>query len=97
MPDLFDYAARVPFSNPTTSKEAANSVRKDAHRLGGRVLDIIKAKPSTCDEIERMTGISHQTTSARIRQLALAGEVKDSGDKRPTSSGRRAIVWQSAR
>ena len=47
----------------------------------------------TCDEVEVMSGFSHQTVSARIRELAKAGRIKDSGRTRPTSAGRKAVVW----
>jgi predicted transcriptional regulator len=95
MPDenLFDYAARAPHSNESTSKEAARSVEKDVSRIARLVLGEIKARPSTCDEVERATGLSHQTVSARIRALVLDGMIEDSREKRPTRSGRRAIVW----
>lgn len=93
--DLFDYAARAPSSNPTTSKAAAASVESHTSRMAKRVLDQIRRMPSTCFEIEQATGLPHQTASARIRGLFLDGMLEDSGEKRPTASNRKAIVWRA--
>lgn len=48
---------------------------------------------ATCDELELLLGLSHQTCSARIRQCAKSRMVRDSGNTRPTRTGRPAIVW----
>jgi hypothetical protein len=58
------------------------------------VLDFIRARPSTCDEIERLTGLKHQTASARFTELKAAGLIRAVG-KRPTSSGRLAAVYEA--
>lgn len=50
----------------------------------------------TCDEVEIVTGLKHQTASARIRELALKGLIKDSGKRRLTRSGRKAVVYEPA-
>lgn len=47
----------------------------------------------TCDEVERSLGLRHQTASARIRDLALRSHIVDSGERRVTRSGRKAVVW----
>ncbi len=38
----------------------------------------------------------HQTASARIRELAIAGRIVDSNIKRRTRSKRKAIVWEAS-
>jgi predicted transcriptional regulator len=48
----------------------------------------------TCDEVEQVTKLKHQTASARIRGLVQKGFIETSGRKRPTRSGREAHVWQ---
>tara|TARA_R110001606_G_scaffold333060_1_gene480914 strand:- start:137 stop:463 length:327 start_codon:yes stop_codon:yes gene_type:complete len=48
----------------------------------------------TCDEIEYKLGGKHQTISATIRSLVKEGMLEDSGFRRQTRSGRRAICWQ---
>lgn len=46
----------------------------------------------TCDEIERKLHLSHQTASARVRELYLADQIIHHGT-RPTRSGRQARVY----
>lgn len=41
----------------------------------------------------KLSELSHQTASARVRGLVLRGRVKDSGKRRDTRSGRKATVW----
>jgi predicted ArsR family transcriptional regulator len=60
-----------------------------------RVLDTIRTRPSTCDDIERLLGLSHQTASARINELVREHEIIDSGARRPTKSGRKARVYKA--
>ncbi len=50
----------------------------------------------TCDQVEVRTGMAHQTASARITGLSRKHEILDRGVRRPTRSGRDAIVWVSA-
>jgi hypothetical protein len=52
---------------------------------------------ATCDEVEALEGMLHQTASARIRELFLRSAICDSGKQRNTRSGRPAIVWVAAR
>jgi Fic family protein len=49
----------------------------------------------TCDEVERLTGMSHQTASARITELVIEGKVRDTGIRRKTRSGRSARVYEA--
>ena len=51
------------------------------------------ARGATCDEIEEALDLKHQTASARVRELALRGDLEDSGKRRDTRSGRKAVVW----
>ena len=83
-----------PHNGSRTSYAAAVSVQGATPRLRGIVLARIKAAGGlTCDEVEAEAQMSHQTTSARIRELALAGAIVDSGERRKTRSGRAACVW----
>ena len=50
----------------------------------------------TCDEIEIKTDMIHQTASSCIRALVKEGFLIDTGVKRPTRTGRSAIVWDLA-
>ncbi len=95
MQESIDWTA--PDSGSATSRAAARSVQ---HRVGtdcGRILELLIGQRSygaTCCEIERMLGLSHQTASARVRQLAKASMIEDSGSTRATRTGRQAIVWR---
>ena len=65
--------------------------------LKKRVYDYIASRPqgeATCDEVEIGTGLSHQTASARVRDLVKAGLIVDTGARRPTRSGRGARVYR---
>ena len=83
-----------PFSNPTTSYAAARSMTARVPNIRERVFSLIKASGGmTADAIEAELGMSHQTVSARVNELARLGQIHDSGRRRPTRSGRNAIVW----
>lgn len=47
----------------------------------------------TCDRLEQVLGMSHQTASASICHLKNEGLLHDTGKKEPTRTGRKAIVW----
>jgi predicted transcriptional regulator len=84
------------YSNPTTSKDAAKSMEPKASALRIRILSELQVRASfgaTCDELEQAMSLSHQTASARLREMVLAGSIVDSEQKRRTRSGRGAIVW----
>jgi hypothetical protein len=94
MDDLF---GRAPYSNETTSKEAAAAIEPHMGRLEAEVFDTLKIRgPLACHEIEHITQLAHTTVSARLRGLALKNRVVDSGERRKTPSGRNAIVWRAA-
>jgi hypothetical protein len=95
--DLFGAPPMPPYvRNSDTSKGAAVSMVADARTLRDAVAALVKqraARGATCHEVEWALKLSHQTASARIRELVLAGKLKDSGMRRPTASGRTAAVW----
>jgi len=79
-----------------TSIAAAEHMKPKAAAIRLRVLAEIQIRGSTgatCDELEQAFGMSHQTVSARLRELNLSGHVLDSEQRRKTRSGRNAIVW----
>lgn len=86
----------VPFVDQDTSAQAAHSVSSTgaARNLERRVFDLIRARARTdeeiCDELE----IEGNTARPRRRSLVVRGLVQDSGERRPTHSGRKAIVWK---
>lgn len=75
----------------TTSDDAFRESQLTMRRTV--VLQAIQQGPRTCDEIVRM-GLAHQSASAAINWLMRKGHIVDSGERRRTSMGRRAIVWR---
>lgn len=80
-----------------TSRAAAASMQAHAPVMRQQVHDLLHLSPYglTGDEIEMATGFAHQTVGPRLLELRKAGYVVDSGARRPTRSGRLAIVWLS--
>jgi hypothetical protein len=85
---------RAPYSNDSTSKEAAASIEPHLDRLEAVVVGAIDLYgPLACFEVEEKTGLEHTTASARIRTLVKKNRLRDTGHKRKTPRGRNAIVW----
>ena len=79
-----------------TSKAAADSMKPIAGSIKHRVYEYILRRGSTGatdDEIEIGLQLTHQTASARRRNLELAGALVKTENKRPTRSGRSAFVY----
>lgn len=84
----------VPSNGVRTSNDAAAAMKRDSSRLRRLVFRLIERHGGlTCQEVERMTGISHETISARIWELHTRGWLRDSGKTRRTEARRKAIVW----
>lgn len=79
-----------------TSEIAAQQIGKAAPNLRQRIFDAIAAagpRGLTDDEAEALLGIKPQSYTPRRGELVRLGLVVDSGERRPTSSGRPAAVW----
>ena len=81
-----------------TSRAAARSLTDSAlthlrQRVYGFVRD--RAQGATCDETEAALGLRHQTASARLRELFLAGWLFTTEETRLTRSRRRARVYRA--
>lgn len=91
-------SASAPYAKSSdTSKAAASSVIDQLGNLERNVYDAIRGAGSrgmTTDEVEVRTGLSHQTASARVNQLAKRGVIELSKERRPTRSGRSAGVYK---
>lgn len=86
----------IPAHNGTsTSIAAAESMRDSVPYLKRRILESLsehRLAGMTCDQLEVELELSHQTTSARIRELCEAGSIYHHG-RRATRSGRQARVY----
>jgi hypothetical protein len=78
-----------------TTLAAAQSLDENKmSRRRHRILSYIKLRGgATCCEVERDLDLLHQTASSFIRRLFKAGQLKDTKMRRPTRTGRMAIVW----
>lgn len=89
-PGFFD----PPAVNQETSIEAAESIKPTAGTLRKKVLEFIQnVGPATDEEMQRALKMPPNTQRPRRRELVLSGHLMDSGEKRKTDSGRRAVVW----
>jgi hypothetical protein len=90
------YDGTPPHVDKATSWAAAISMKTVASQLGQVVLDAIEEQPdgATCEEVEDILAMKHQTVSARIRELVLMNKLYDTGATRFNKSGRRAIVYK---
>jgi len=78
-----------------TSRAAAESMVEISPTLRGllyRQFLLLGERGATDDELEKFTGLKHQTVSARRRELVLDGFLRENG-KRTSRSGRKAKVW----
>jgi len=77
-----------------TSGEAWASVLASLGEIDRRILSYVRdRRGATTDECMNALGMVHQTASAQLSHMAASGLVVDSGARRPTRSGRAAIVW----
>ena len=77
-----------------TSVRAGRRIRLPAKTFRGQVLDALRAGAKTDEEICRATGLRGSSVRPRRLELVQEGLVEDSGQVRPTHSGRDAIVWR---
>lgn len=85
----------------STSQKAAEAIQPKISAMQGRILALIRSRPAglTRDQVEIITGLSHQTSSARMRELVLKGLIETriapgttKSIRRPTRTGRTAEV-----
>jgi predicted transcriptional regulator len=78
-----------------TSTLAAQSMKVSASGMRNMILEAIRnsAHGFTCDEVEAGLKLTHQTCSARIRELVLMGDLRKAGEQKVTRQGRKAEVY----
>lgn len=77
---------------PAEPPSAASSQRHPTYR--SQVLDALRDGPKTDEEICLATGLRGSTVRPRRLELLRGRLIEDSGEVRPTRSGREAIVWR---
>jgi len=79
-----------------TSLEAAISKKPNVGTEKGRVLEFLRTRgPSTDEEIQDGLRMLANTERPRRRELQLEQFGADSGFRRTTRSGRKAVVWKA--
>lgn len=89
------YPHRPGYSPTDTSNIAADLIDPLVETMANKLLEMLKAEPRSYWELEQVTGWRAQTIGARLVELKLKGLIEDSGVRRPTGSGRPAIVWRA--
>jgi len=100
---LFNYPT-APHNGVETSQDAADSVREHLNAMCKQVLEAVRKCPGglTCEQVEQLLGMKHQTASARLRDLMCLQPCplefrpdKKTGkpQRRSTASGRTARIY----
>lgn len=84
-------------NSPDTSIDAAVKARPKSGKQRQQVFEAIKAAGGlTSDELAQRLELPAQSVTARVNSLAGDGLIYDSGQRRLTRYGRKAIVWAVA-
>lgn len=101
-PDLFTYAEQYPHvpghRGVSSSIEAAEKIAPKVHTMRDRVYGIIKVcgqNGITVEELCQFMKMEPKHCQPRVSELRKLGKVVDSGDRRPSESGVRVIVWKA--
>ena len=92
------------FNDTETSQEAANSVKNKIDSMRFKVLQCVKKHINglTCDQVEEILNMKHQTASARLYDLSkcnppylvhILEKDKNTFRTRLTRSGRKARIY----
>lgn len=80
-----------------TSRAAAEAIAPKISVLHREILDHLSLVPGATDEeMQHDLFMGPNTQRPRRRELQLMGRIVDSGLRRPTSSGRAAVIWKLA-
>ena len=86
----------APFSREGTSEAAAEAIEPVLGKLRREVYALFQevgADGATDEQVQIRLGLDGSTERPRRWELERAGLVVDSGRRRETISGRKAIVW----
>lgn len=98
--DLWEYADTYPHGpghrGVETSVAAADALMPKLGRLQSLVLGAIAGageRGLTADECCDVLELDRWTVQPRTSELRAKGKIRDSGQRRPNKTGKRAIVW----
>lgn len=96
--DLFNFRDQYPdspgYRKRDTSKEAAGKVA-DIPKIYGQILNAL-TEPMTFYDMRDKLGLLYSRVQPRMSDLAASGKIKDSGQRKMTPYGRKAILWVKA-
>jgi predicted HTH transcriptional regulator len=82
-------------TDPDTSHDAAIRATRFSKSHKGKIFKSLLWKGDmTAHEMEKYTGLNYVQIDRRMHELVKSKLVIDSGIRRPTPTGGRAIVWQ---
>lgn len=84
------------FKREGTSKIAAQEIRGEAKTLAGKTLAVIRARPSTADEVAAALNKSVLAIRPRLSELNALGKIVETSERRRNTSGKLAAVWRAA-
>lgn len=90
-----DYPDAPGAKERTTSLEAALTVAKDILQRRQRVLDAVRAREGSADEIAERLGVSPLSVRPRLSELRKLGLIEPSGRRVRNASGASAHVWRA--
>lgn len=76
-----------------TSLDAYDAVRPTIASVRNQIIAALLFESLTCEELENRLARPHQSISARLSELRRDGIIRDSGERRRSRSGNKAIVW----
>ncbi len=93
-PDPDGFATKNPKEPTDTQVEAAARAYPKSGTARCRVLDYIRHRSSTDEEIQGALDMNPNTQRPRRKELEEMGWIRDSRKRRKTRSGAHAIVWE---
>lgn len=92
--DTIDICENFHGGNPQ-SEAAHDFIMEHKSHVARRILTVLKTKgAATCDEVEVITGMKHQTVSARMSELKRDGYIVPTGEHRLTRGKCSAGVYK---
>lgn len=88
------YPNHAGYKQLTTAKDAADSIEPHAKILREQVLNVLKMRSMTADEVAEWLGESILSIRPRLSELKTKELIVDTGIRRKNVSGKKAIVWE---
>jgi hypothetical protein len=93
--DPVSYPRTPGWTEETTSREAAEAMEGRADTVRAEVLEALKTRPMTADEVAQALHESVLTVRPRVTELFQAGRIGRTGERRKNRSGRDAHVFRA--